>query len=345
MSKFPKTYHCLSQQVFTNQNYSITPIRLEDRFDIMKWRNEQMYHLRQVELLTSENQDNYFKTVVSKLFKEIQPKQILMSFFKNDEFIGYGGLVHINWVEKTAEISFIMNTQLEKTEFALNWGNYLRLIEKLAFNELKLNTIFTYAYDLRPHLYPILEENGFSLKSRLKNHINIDGEDKDVLIHEKQNVLNTIRLRNSLKSDSDLIFNWSNDELVRSQSYNTNKIELAGHKAWYNDKFQNSNYLFLILEQKNTPFGLVRFTIEKTSTTIGVLIDKNYRGKGLSIKSIQLACTEYFKLNKQTILAYIKKSNKASVSAFSKAGFKLLREESIEGIPSYVYELKDNKNV
>ena len=27
--------------------FSIVPIRMEDRYDIMKWRNEQIYHLRQ----------------------------------------------------------------------------------------------------------------------------------------------------------------------------------------------------------------------------------------------------------------------------------------------------------
>ena len=37
--------------------YKIVPIRYEDRFDIMKWRNEQMYHLRQSKPLTEEDQE------------------------------------------------------------------------------------------------------------------------------------------------------------------------------------------------------------------------------------------------------------------------------------------------
>ncbi|GAK91039.1 putative ribosomal-protein-serine acetyltransferase [Nonlabens ulvanivorans] len=50
--------------------------------DIMKWRNEQMYHLRQAEKLTEQSQDSYFKNVVSKLFEQEKPNQLLFSFLK-----------------------------------------------------------------------------------------------------------------------------------------------------------------------------------------------------------------------------------------------------------------------
>ena len=50
-----------------------------------------------------------------------------------DRCIGYGGLVHINWIDKNAEISFVLNTNLESNEFSFHWSNYLGLIEKVAF--------------------------------------------------------------------------------------------------------------------------------------------------------------------------------------------------------------------
>ncbi len=40
-------YRVLNRQIFTKENYKIVPIRYEDRLDILKWRNEQIYHLRQ----------------------------------------------------------------------------------------------------------------------------------------------------------------------------------------------------------------------------------------------------------------------------------------------------------
>lgn len=105
-------YKVLQQNSFSYGSISIVPIRYEDRFDIMKWLNEQIYHLRQKQPLTVEDQDNYFTNIVSKLFDQDQPNQILFSYLENDTCIGYGGLVHINWIDQNAEISFIMNTVL-----------------------------------------------------------------------------------------------------------------------------------------------------------------------------------------------------------------------------------------
>lgn len=182
-----RTYKFLQQQVYTKDNFSIVPLRHEDRWDIMKWRNEQIYHLRQAQPLTTESQDNYFNTVVASLFEEMQPKQILFSYLENDNCIGYGGLVHIDWFNKNAEISFIMNTSLEKDYFHFHWSTYLQLIEQMAFNELKFHKIFTYAFNLRPHLYEAVESQNFFKEATLKEHILFDGKYIDVVIHSKIN--------------------------------------------------------------------------------------------------------------------------------------------------------------
>ena len=153
----------------------------------MKWRNEQIYHLRQAKPLTKEDQENYFNTIVSKLFDETSPKQLLFSFLEKDVCIGYGGLVHINWIDKHAEISFIMDTVLEKNSFRQIWINYLNLIENVAFKELNIRKIYTYAYDLRPHLYPVFEESGFVKEAELIDHKLIDNKYINVIIHSKIN--------------------------------------------------------------------------------------------------------------------------------------------------------------
>ena len=72
-------YKALNKQVHKSGNYTITPLRYEDRLDIMKWRNEQIYHLRQNQPLTEIDQNNYFKDVVKAQFSQKRPYNILFS--------------------------------------------------------------------------------------------------------------------------------------------------------------------------------------------------------------------------------------------------------------------------
>ena len=176
-----RNYNCLKTNLFEVNGFSLVPIREQDKLAIMKMRNEQIYHLRQNKLLTAEDQDNYFSSVISKLFETDQPDQILFSCLENDIFVGYGGLVHINWIDKDSEISFIMNTKSEKMHFYKYWNIYLKLIEDVGFKDLNFNKLYTYAYDLRPHLYEVLEDFGYSKEKEI-----IDNPIK-IIIHSKYN--------------------------------------------------------------------------------------------------------------------------------------------------------------
>lgn len=180
-------YNCLSVQKHEYQGFSIVPIREEDRYQIMQWRNEQLYHLRQSKPLTKNDQDDYFKNVVAQLFVENNPKQILFSYLHNGICFGYGGLVHINWIDKNAEISFLMNTELESSSFGIHWSNFLKMIEIVAFDDLKLHKLFAYAFDLRPHLYPVLEKNNYYLEATLKEHCFFNDKFINVIIYSKLN--------------------------------------------------------------------------------------------------------------------------------------------------------------
>jgi len=183
--KFPNEYSVLDTNIFENGRYKLVPIRYEDRFKIMEWRNEQMYHLRQKSTLTKEDQETYFTKVVSNLFKAPKPDQLLFSYLEDGNCIGYGGLVHINWESRNAEVSFIMDTNLEKDYFEYHWSTYLSFIEQIAFSELRLHKIFVYAFDLRPHLYEVLEKQQYTRDARLPDHVIFQGEYKDVVIHSK----------------------------------------------------------------------------------------------------------------------------------------------------------------
>ena len=326
-----KSYKVLNQQEFTSGEYAIVPIRMEDRYAIMKWRNEQMYHLRQSELLTKEKQDSYFDSVVAQLFEEEKPDQILFSYLKGEHCIGYGGLVHINWVDKNAEISFIMNTALEKQKFGYHWANFLNLLEKIAWKELNLHKIFTYAFDLRPHIYPALERAGFALETTLKEHSFFAGNYIDVKIHSKFNKEKEIRLADSL--DVNLTFKWANSPDVRKFSFNKDKISFQGHMIWYFDKLQSSNCEYYILEINGNPAGSIRFDIEENHfAKINYLLDPNFTGKGLGSILLESGL-RFLKVNRpsiQAVYGFVLKDNFASIRIFEKLSFTKISEDTSE---------------
>lgn len=182
-----KSYKILNNQVFSVDEFSIVPIRESDKFDIMNWRNDQIYHLRQSKPLKKKDQKKYFENVISEIFKDENPDQILFSFLNKDKCVGYGGLVHINWIDKHAEISFIMKTELENLFFKKYWTIFLELIEKVAFYELSFRKIFIYAFDLRQHLYDVVEKSNYKLEARLIDHYLFNDDFIDVVIYSKIN--------------------------------------------------------------------------------------------------------------------------------------------------------------
>jgi RimJ/RimL family protein N-acetyltransferase len=333
-----RKYNCLSFSKFISNDFHLEPIRDEDKFEIMTIRNEQIYHLRQAKPLTLEDQKNYFSNVVSKLFEQDFPNQLLFSFFYKNEFIGYGGLVHINWIDKNAEISFVMKTKLEQDFFTFYWSNCLKLIEKVAFEEMKFHKIFTYAFDLRPHLYEMLLDSNYKEESRLKEHCFFENKYIDVVIHSKIN--NEIKFRKPTLDDAQLYFDWANDKSVRSNSYRTSKIDFETHINWFTSKLKDENcFMYLFQNETNEFIGQVRIQKQDDfSSIIGVSIDANQRGKGYANKIIEIASNDFLSKNdKSTIDAYIKEENIASAKGFKKAGFILKEMTNYENVKSFHY--------
>ena len=182
-----RNYKCFNKSVFYFSDYSLLPIREQDKYLIKEWRNEQIDILRQKELLTNEQQENYFRDVVRNLFNKDKPNQILWSFFLFNELIGYGGLVHIDWDAKNAEISFVLCNErnINHELFKKDWFNYLNIISDVAKNYLFFNKIYTYAYDIRDYYFEVMYNLDFTLEARLKRHVLIKNKLHDVLILSK----------------------------------------------------------------------------------------------------------------------------------------------------------------
>jgi len=317
MNKFPVKYKCLNNNRFILENYEIIPIRFEDRLLIMKWRNEQIFHLRQNKPLTENSQDDYFNNIIREIFDLEKPNQILFSFLFKGNCIGYGGLVHINWVDKNAEISFIMDTNLESKNFISNWKIFLQLIERVGFDDLAFHKIFTYAFDVRPKLYEALSSAKFTHEATLKDHCYFERQFKDVLIHSK---INKYVLRRAMESDLSVTFEWASDKYIRKYSFNKSEITYEGHRKWFISKINSSNCYYYILENSlHTNLGSIRIDInDNKEGIISYLIDSNYQGKGLGIEIIRLLEKEIQKSGIQIdkLIGFVDGNNIASKKIF-----------------------------
>ncbi|MEI8124234.1 MAG: GNAT family N-acetyltransferase [Parachlamydiaceae bacterium] len=178
-------YICLKQQLYTDGKYSLTPLRHQDIFLIKKWRNEQIEVLRQKEPLTDAMQEHYFHNVITPLFTQKHPEQILLSFLLDGNLIGYGGIVHIDWPISQGEVSFLVETVRSKDEEIYNndFASFLKLIKQLAFKDLHLHRLYTETFDIRPLHVAVLEEQGFHFEKRLKDHTFKNDKIMDSLIH------------------------------------------------------------------------------------------------------------------------------------------------------------------
>jgi len=332
-----RIYKCLSQAEFINGDYRLISIRNSDRYTIMQWRNEQLEILRQKEPLSKEQQDEYFINVVDKLFEQDQPNQLLFGFLEGETLVGYGGLVHIDWENRNAEISFLTHSERSKyvDQFISDWKNFLDILKRISAHELDFIKIYTYAYDVRPHLYKALFESNFVEEARLKYQVLIKDEQRDVLIHSY--FLDYLNFRLANREDVLLYFNWANEESVRKNSYNSQPIEYPDHCNWFYNRLSSERckfYLFINLD--GIPVGQVRIESNESETVIGISADPNFRGKSLSSKMLRKSTDHYLAQHAHhVIVAYIKDDNEASYKSFLAAGFSENELVQIDGVNSY----------
>jgi RimJ/RimL family protein N-acetyltransferase len=320
-----RKYKCLTSAECSLGSHQLISIRDQDKYAIREWRNEQVDILRQKDLLTIAQQESYFRNIVDKLFETDQPDQLLFSFLEDGELVGYGGLVHIDWVSKNGEISFITETSRNKSirQFNDDWSHYLHLLKVMVQSQLGFVKIYTYAYDIRPHLIEMLLDNNFREEARLKNHILVQGTLHDVLIHSY--FFDDIYLKTATKADAETYFRWANDLHVRQNSFSQNPIEWDSHLKWFQRKLESPGCVLFIAYLNNQPVGQIRFDeVSPGDFEIDFSVDPRFRSRGLGHMIITAGSRALVgQKTVNSLSGKVKTGNKASVRSFERAGFRL----------------------
>ena len=159
------------------QPHHIEPIR--------QWRNAQMGILRQSAVVSPEEQEAYYRTHIWPDKRSLQPQNVLLAYLENDELIGYGGLVHVAWIHRRAEVSFLLKTELAaaQKDYSRYFSSFLRLMKILAFDDLGLERLFTETYVERKRHIATLEATGFRLEGVFRRHVWIGGRPVDSVFH------------------------------------------------------------------------------------------------------------------------------------------------------------------
>jgi RimJ/RimL family protein N-acetyltransferase len=158
---------------------SIRTIEKTDIENIRIWRNEQTDILRQVNFISQIEQEEYFTKIHN------DNKQILFAIDDKNNFVGYCGLVNLDFIYSTAEISFVAKTNLDKLYYKNLFNFTLKYLGDYAFNTLNLNKIWTETYSFRKYHISILEDFGMVKEGILREHVYIKGKRHNSIIHSK----------------------------------------------------------------------------------------------------------------------------------------------------------------
>ncbi|MGY5871401.1 MAG: GNAT family N-acetyltransferase [Candidatus Thorarchaeota archaeon] len=134
----------------------------------------------------------------------------------------------------------------------------------------------------------------------------------------------TLRIRSAEEDDCRFLFDLRNHPTVREASFNTDEILFDQHKAWFEKTLKDSNtIIFVGLDDSEERYGMVRFTKDGNKATISIAISPSIHGEGYGTSILKEGCGLFLSQEKEVheIIAEIKKSNVASMRAFSKAGF------------------------
>ena len=164
--------------------YFFRPLTIEDAEPLRSWRNSQLEFLRQEKEITKREQREYFNTKVLTQYHVEQPDQYLVGMQRNGSLIAYGGLTRISWPDQRGEVSFLASPNVESSsEKDIIFREFLEQIKMFAFKKVSLERIFAETYAFRKAHIEVLEKSGFLFEGKLRQHVVVQGEREDSIIH------------------------------------------------------------------------------------------------------------------------------------------------------------------
>jgi RimJ/RimL family protein N-acetyltransferase len=125
------------------------------------------------------------------------------------------------------------------------------------------------------------------------------------------------------KADSGLLWEWANDPVTRANSFEPDLIPWDQHGSWLTARMHDLGCWFWLAEKPGFgKIGVIRFDRDGAEATVSICLAPHVRGRGLGSEIICAGCRRLFAESGVTVVrALIRTSNRASIGAFTRAGF------------------------
>ncbi len=152
-------------------------------------------------------------------------------------------------------------------------------------------------------------------------------------------------LRRTTINDAKLLFEWTNDDEVRSTAVVKKNIGWDEHINWLTNKLQSDqSHIYILTDGQKENIGVVRFDKDEDTFVISYSIDQLYRKKGMGFLILQLGLEKISEIEPQCkFRASVQTDNIASNKIFEKLGFKLENTEIIKGHVFNIYYKDGNE--
>jgi RimJ/RimL family protein N-acetyltransferase len=135
--------------------------------------------------------------------------------------------------------------------------------------------------------------------------------------------LQALDLRPVAEADCELLWDWANDPVARSASFDSRPIAWREHVEWFRAQQRDTRNRMYVIEESSRPVGIVRFApSDDRAVVVSVNVAASARGRGIGPRALRQACALVAAdVDVSSVVALIKPDNAPSLRAFEQAGF------------------------
>ena len=139
-----------------------------------------------------------------------------------------------------------------------------------------------------------------------------------------------VALRPAAAEDCRQVWRWRNDEETRRASLDPAPIPFATHERWFAESLASATRKLYVVVAGGRGAGVVRLDLDARRAAVSIHLAPQRRGQGLGPAALRaLADLAFGTLGVSVLIASVKRDNRASLSAFARAGFAVARDGAV----------------